>query len=251
MDGFAIKIIEDVCRDFDDNGIYRVGACAALRAMAPYWESRLAEGHNPTILSEDIGDMKNQLEALRTEIMRPLLVTESAPRTVCAKCGTRLTGNGYCAGDTCPHSDWPQHIPLAEIYSLKAEELRAKYDVLPRIRVRAEVYDETGLKKVEFDAAAWFAQASDDDIIKLRNMGWANDWTSDRIAEYFADSNEDIADLLNFCRTNHRTYEPQGFESSQGFGCSIDEDSAMAWLKQHRPVLWTWLLRAQNDAQLF
>lgn len=66
----ALKIVEDVCHDFDSNGISSVGAGAALRAMANHWKNHLHEGHKPRIISEDIDEMKNQLEVMRAEVMR-------------------------------------------------------------------------------------------------------------------------------------------------------------------------------------
>ena len=66
----ALKAIEEVCSDFDGNGIYSVGAIAALRAMAVHWKDHLAEGHQYKVISEDVIEMKNQLEVMRAEIMR-------------------------------------------------------------------------------------------------------------------------------------------------------------------------------------
>lgn len=39
----ALKIVKDVCNDFDGNGIFSVGAIGALRAMAHHWKDHLAE----------------------------------------------------------------------------------------------------------------------------------------------------------------------------------------------------------------
>lgn len=75
MDHKAIKVIEGVCNDFDGNGIFSVGAIGALRAMSRHWKDHLAEGHNSKIISEDIDEMKNQLEVMRAEIMRRLAET--------------------------------------------------------------------------------------------------------------------------------------------------------------------------------
>lgn len=238
----AIKIIEDVCNDFDGNGIFSVGAIGALRAMAHHWKSHLAEGHNPKIISDDIDEMVKQLEVMRAEIMRRLLGADHAP-AICGKCGSHMNGD-YCSDDTCPYSEWPQRVSLRELQEEPAETLRQRYEVLPRIRVHAEVHDDSHFKKVEFDAALWFAQACDNEVIDLHGIGWTGDYASDAVAEYFSDRNEDIADLFDFCRAAQRTSEPQGFE------CSVDEDSAMSWLKQHRPGLWARLLCENNDVRL-
>lgn len=238
----AIKVIEGVCNDFDGNGIFSVGAIGALRAMSHHWKDHFAEGHNPTIISDDIDEMKNQLEAMRAEIMRRLLGASHAP-AICGKCGGHMNGD-YCSDDTCPYSEWPQHVPLYELQEQPAADVRQRYEVLPRIRVRAEVHDDSHFKKVEFDAALWFAQTTDNQIIRLHDIGWTGDEPSDVVAEYFENRNEDIAGLFNFCRATHHTRDPQGFE------CSVDEDSAMSWLKQHRRGLWARLLCENNNVRL-
>lgn len=79
----TLNIVEEVCRDFDGNGIFSVGAGAALRAMARHWKDHLHDGHKPRIISEDIDEMKNQLEVMRAEVMRR--VSEHAPSPIDGK----------------------------------------------------------------------------------------------------------------------------------------------------------------------
>ena len=110
--------------------------------------------------------------------------------------------------------------------------------------VQAEVHNDSQTTKVEFDAAPWFAQASDKEILDLAGIGWRGDYASDAVALHFESSDDDIADLLNFCRATMNTRDPQGFE------CSVDEDQALAWLKQHRVGVWAQLLCKENDVRL-
>ena len=72
-----MSIINEVCKDFDANGIFSVGAIGALKAMAHHWKDHLAEGHSPNIISEDIDEMARQLEVMRAEIMRRLQKDEN------------------------------------------------------------------------------------------------------------------------------------------------------------------------------
>ena len=67
-----LEIVESVCRDFDGDGLASVGATAALRAMSEHWKNHLNEGRKPRIMSEDIDELKEQLEVMRAEIMRRL-----------------------------------------------------------------------------------------------------------------------------------------------------------------------------------
>ena len=76
----ALKVIEDVCRDFDGHGISSVGACACLKAMAQHWKDHLHQGSKPRIISDDIDEVKNLLEIMRAEILRRV-VEQTAPNT--------------------------------------------------------------------------------------------------------------------------------------------------------------------------
>lgn len=73
-----LRIVESVCNDFDGNGIFSIGAAAALRAMAHHWKDHLAEGHSPAIMAEDIDEMVRQLEVMHAEIMRRLSEPQNA-----------------------------------------------------------------------------------------------------------------------------------------------------------------------------
>lgn len=110
--------------------------------------------------------------------------------------------------------------------------------------VSAKVHDDAYVNEVEFDAAPWFAQASDDEIIELHDIQWRNDEPADRVALFFEDSTQEIADIMTFCRATARTASPIGFE------CEVDDEAAMAWLKQHRPGLWAIFLCDEADVGL-
>lgn len=81
---FALKVIEDVCHDFDGNGIFSVGARAALAAMAQHWKDHLGEGHGPRVISDDIDELKKQLEVMRAEIMTRIVQGPSVDPVVTA-----------------------------------------------------------------------------------------------------------------------------------------------------------------------
>ncbi|WP_413460475.1 hypothetical protein [Herbaspirillum huttiense] len=242
MDHPALSVVEEVCREFDGNGIFSVGANGALQAMALHWKEHLAEGHDVSIVTDDIDGMIKQLSMVSAEIARRL-TGGITPSPVCGKCGCAVVAD-YCSDDTCPYSEWPQRVPIEDLQNTSADELRSRYEVLPRVRVHAEVHDDLRVLKVEFDAAAWFLTATDADIIKLHGIGWTGDYVSDSVAEHFEHSNDDISNLMAMCRATNGRREPVGFE------CSVDADSAMAWLQQHRPGVWARILCADNDVSL-
>ena len=157
----------------------------------------------------------------------------------CQKCVSHLDGQ-YCSDNTCPYSEWPQSVPIDELQSISSEELRSKYGLVPRVRIEAEVHDDDHRMSVNFDAGAWFSQASDQEIIDLHETEWRGDEAADVVALFFEDKNEEIGALMVFCRSTQGTHHPVGFE------CSVNEDDAMDWLKHNRPGLWARLLCEKN-----
>lgn len=65
-------IVEAVCHELRGNGIYSIGAIAALKAMATHWEEHFAEGLGPEIIVADIRGMVDQITVMRNEILRRL-----------------------------------------------------------------------------------------------------------------------------------------------------------------------------------
>jgi hypothetical protein len=66
----AVKIVDQVCFDFDgSNAIYSDSAIRALRALIPHWNEQITLGRSPQIISDDIDELRNQLEVMRSVIM--------------------------------------------------------------------------------------------------------------------------------------------------------------------------------------
>lgn len=68
----VIQVVNSVCADFDGNGLYSIGASAALQAMLYHWAGHVAEGHPATIVSSDIHEAMRELSNMRAEIARRL-----------------------------------------------------------------------------------------------------------------------------------------------------------------------------------
>ncbi len=98
--------------------------------------------------------------------------------------------------------------------------------------VQARVTSDVTRAEVEFDAAPWFAQASDEDIRELQSIDWAGNYAADAVAEHFTETNADIRNILN---------------EGGGFECYVNRDNAIAWLYQHKRDLWASLLCETND----
>src|SRR5437879_738008 len=59
---------------------------------------------------------------------------------------------------------------------------------MSRPPIEAEVHSDDGVHEVTFDAALWFAQATDDEIRDLAKCGWGGDYPADAVALFFEDS---------------------------------------------------------------
>jgi len=75
---------------------------------------------------------------------------------------------------------------------------------------------------VEFDAVAWFEQASDDEIEELAGIGWGGNYEADAVAEFVAGSVPSVRKVI---------------DKGQGFEVHVDVAQALAWLAEHRPTL--------------
>ena len=98
--------------------------------------------------------------------------------------------------------------------------------------IRANVHTDDRHYDVDFDATAWFEQASDQEIIELADCGWRGDYPADAVAEFMADHNNQIQRLFDYL-----SHDPRTGKDPIGFECSVNEGDARAWLKEHRPQI--------------
>ena len=98
--------------------------------------------------------------------------------------------------------------------------------------IRANVHTDDWHYDVDFDATAWFEQASDQEIIELADCGWRGDYPADAVAEFMADHNNQIQRLFDYL-----SHDPRTGKDPIGFECSVNEGDARAWLKEHRPQI--------------
>lgn len=92
-----------------------------------------------------------------------------------------------------------------------------------KITVSAETHDDDRLFETPFDASAWFAAASDAEILALAACEWGRDYAADAVALWFDGRHAEITAMFSFKRS--------------GFECTVDRSDALAWIQQHRPYL--------------
>ncbi len=92
--------------------------------------------------------------------------------------------------------------------------------------INAECHTDDYAVQIDFDALAWFTQASPEEICKLHRCGWGGDYPADDVAIFFADTV--TVDLFTYIRISQRGRNPVGFE------CHVDEDNARKWIEDNR-----------------
>ena len=100
--------------------------------------------------------------------------------------------------------------------------------------VKAEAHSDDYNVQVEFDAADWFEQASDQEIVELVNCGWGGDYPADAVAEFLSDADLGLSKLFDYL---HAIANDPSKKDCNGFECHIDPDKAAAWLNANRPQL--------------
>lgn len=112
--------------------------------------------------------------------------------------------------------------------------------------VQAEAHADDRRLNPKFDAARWFAQASDEDILRLEACGWGGDYPADAVAEHMADHDQGVRQLFEYNEIVQRT----GAKDVGGYECRVDPVSAMAWLKVHRGGVWAEIVCGTNEVSL-
>lgn len=118
----------------------------------------------------------------------------------------------------------------------KTNAMTAEAATLLMPAIAAEVHTDDRIYEVNFDAAAYFAQASDEDLRELHKCGWGCDYPADNVAHFMETVNPDVGAMFTY---NARSREP-------GFECNVEGGDAMTWLQTHRPVLYEELNAIDN-----
>lgn len=101
--------------------------------------------------------------------------------------------------------------------------------------VPATCHSDDYLHEVQFDAAPWFEQAGDEDILALAATGWGGDYPADEVARFMEDRDDDVAALFGYLA--RRPTLANG--DTVGFECHVEAEAALGWLQERRPGLFT------------
>ena len=93
--------------------------------------------------------------------------------------------------------------------------------------IQAEAHSDDRVVEVIFDAQQWFEQASDDEILALRDCGFGGDYPSDAVALFTAEHDEKVKRLFTYLDILGEGRKTMGFE------CHVEESDAEVWLIEH------------------
>jgi hypothetical protein len=91
---------------------------------------------------------------------------------------------------------------------------------------------------VDFDATAWFDQATDDKVKALFDIGCANDFEADAVARFVAKTDVEVRQFLDGCKPGKGRDDPIPFD------VVINRLDAATWVRNNRPELAEQLRKA-------
>lgn len=140
------------------------------------------------------------------------------------------------------------HLPSRDCWMtyvrLRDEEASVEKYV-EEVRILAKAWTDDRRIEVDFNAGPWFVQASDDDILKLAECGWARDYPADAVLHWSAGHR--IGQTRKVFEYLDMVNGKDAFGNTLGFECEVDADQALAWLKSQRPGVYARLAADQED----
>lgn len=113
------------------------------------------------------------------------------------------------------------------------------------LKIAGSAHSDDRWAEAHFDAAPWFHQASDREILELAQCEWGGDYPADYVAEYMADHDAEPRKMFDYIAIANADHNRVGFE------CWIDPGDARAWLNRHRPHLLPIITRMDEEAEHF
>ena len=106
----------------------------------------------------------------------------------------------------------------------------------PKLSVQATLDSDDATYTVKFDAAKWFEQASDEEILDLYKIGWSGDYEADEVAHFVEDEDKEVKEFFSYCD-----------RKDTGFEVSVNEYEALRWLHANRPKVEKEILKRLQE----
>lgn len=157
----------------------------------------------------------------------------------CHRCESLLDPQGYCTDETCPHSDYGQHV-----HDFSVREETGK----PRKRIRATLKSDDGLCDVDFDAAPYFIHQLVEGRIgktieNLNAIEWAGDYAADQVALFFDGKPEYVRTSPEYREVSEAFRHIEGIPDTRankdirGFEVYVEKEDCKTWLSEVLPLL--------------
>lgn len=104
--------------------------------------------------------------------------------------------------------------------------------------IRASIHSDDYNMDENFNAVAWFRQASDDEIQALAEIGWRGDRPADEVGLFFSKQDGHPAALvIAYVTVRRRAGADMGFE------VVVDHADALEWVRVARPALFEKIIK--------
>ena len=109
-------------------------------------------------------------------------------------------------------------------------------------QVRAECHSDDRIYSAEFNAARWFEQADDSEVLALAHEDWGDGYAADEVGMFMADSVADVQKMFDYLEHYNGTRKEQ-----IGWVCTVDKADVLQWLKAHRPQVYQRVLKIEEN----
>jgi hypothetical protein len=97
--------------------------------------------------------------------------------------------------------------------------------------IRAEVLTDDDQFSASFDATPFFARATLEQFVALRDSDWGGDEPADAVALFMLERDDAVADLFRYLALD--PVADDGFPI--GFECYVSESDVARWVERNRP----------------
>ena len=119
---------------------------------------------------------------------------------------------------------------LIEFTKKNAAGILIKHMNIDYGNIDAEVHTDDRAVSHKFNAAPYFADITDKQIMDILRRGYSGCESTDQIALEYPLPEKGIEEVMHYLNHIRQTLD-------MGFECSVDEDDVLAWVRVHRPAL--------------
>ena len=119
---------------------------------------------------------------------------------------------------------------LIEFTQKNAPAILLKHMKIDFGKIDAEVHTDDRAVSHKFNAAPYFADIADKQIMDIIKCGYVGNESTDQIALEYPLPEKGIEEVMHYLNHIRQT-------SDMGFECSVNENDVLAWVRVHRPAM--------------